>query len=77
MVLDSLLKDCFSICRDNSDQVVVEALCLQALATFFMQEDLEGVFKILQRIMAILQECLFMAPEVLSTVTMISGLWSD
>lgn len=27
--------------------------------------------------MTILQECLSIAPEILSSVTMISGLWSD
>lgn len=50
MVVENLVRDCFSPCYDNSDQVLIEVKLLQGLSTFLVKENPEETNKIFSEI---------------------------
>jgi hypothetical protein len=77
MILESLQKDCFSICFDNNDQVLIEALSMQALQSLVLGDDIEGCFKILDRLRAQLMEATSISPEHVCLVMIITAMWQE
>ena len=50
---------------------------MQALSTFVLNEDSEGCFKILDRIRAQLLEAIYISPEHVCFVMLITAMWSE
>jgi hypothetical protein len=77
MVVENLVRDCFSPCYDNSDQVLIEVKLLQGLSTFLVKENPEETNKIFSEISTQLQEAIAISPEVLSVVSLLTALCFD
>lgn len=78
MILENVLKDVHSASStENSDTVLLEALCLQTLVQIVFEDDVECGLRILDKIRGVLQESIFVPPEVISICMLLTGLYSD
>jgi len=77
IVMESLLKDIIGV--DGSEQVLLEALALNALMIFFYKSggDSDEYFKILMKIRDALFSVAFCAPETIAFIQILTGMFFE